>query len=141
MALPSAQDVAAKWASRAGAASTDYVQGAERTDKDPTALAINALPRAKQQYIAAIDSGKVAAGLRRAGKTGWLEGIRSKGAANYATGVSQAEGKVAAAFAPLLAYIGGGLSRVASMPANTDAERKARMNFWFDYMSSYQRPS
>src|SRR5581483_2643908 len=113
MALPSAQDVAAKWASRAGAASTDYVQGAERTDKDPTALAINALPRAKQQYIAA----------------------------NYATGVSQAEGKVAAAFAPLLAYIGGGLSRVASMPANTDAERKARMNFWFDYMSSYQRPS
>src|SRR5581483_10490320 len=77
MALPSAQDVAAKWASRAGAASTDYVQGAERTDKDPTALAINALPRAKQQYIAAIDSGKVAAGLRRAGKTGWLEGIRS----------------------------------------------------------------
>ena len=44
------------------------------------------------------------------------------------------------AFAPLLAYVAGGQSRLSSMPANTDAERKARMNFWFDYMRGYQAP-
>jgi len=140
MGLPSAQEVAAKWAARAGSASQDYVDGAQRTDKDPTALAIAAIPRMRSEIIAAIDSGRVAAGLRRIGKQGWLEAIQTKGAANYATGVSQAEGKVASAFGPLLAYIGGGLARVSSMPANTDAERKARMNFWFDYMRGYQKP-
>lgn len=140
MALPSAQEVAAKWAARAGSASQDYVAGAQRTDKDPTALAIAALPRMRSEIIAAIDSGKVAAGLRRVGKQGWLEAIQSKGASNYATGVTQAEGKVAAAFGPLLAYVAGGMARIGSMPGNTDAERKARMNFWFDYMRGYQKP-
>ena len=141
MPLMSPQEVAAKWAARAGAASQDYVAGAQRTDKDPTALAIAALPRMKTEIIRAIDSGKVASGLRRVGKQGWLEAIQSKGASNYATGVSQSEGKVAAAFGPLLAYVAGGQSRLSSMPANTDAERKARMNFWFDYMRGYQAPS
>jgi len=140
MALPSAQEVAAKWAQRAGSASQEYIEGAQRTDKDPTALAIAAIPRMRSEILAAIDSGRVAAGLRRVGKQGWLDAIVSKGATNYATGVSQAEGKVAAAFGPLLSYISGGLSRVSSMPANTDAERKARMNFWFDYMRGYQKP-
>lgn len=141
MPLMSAQEVAAKWAARAGQARDDFLAGAQRTDKDPTALAIAALPRARAEYIAAIDSGKVAAKLRAAGKQGWLDGIQNGGADAYVAGVSRAEGKVATAFGPLLAYISGGQSRLSSMPANTDAERKARMNFWFDYMRGYQSPA
>lgn len=140
MALPTPQEYAQKWAQRTSAAAQDFVQGAERTDKDPTALAIAALPRMRQQVIAAIDSGKVAAGLRRVGKAGWLDGIRSKGAANFASGVAAAQGKVEQQAGALLAYIAAGQSRLASMPANTDPERDARALFWINYMRQYQRP-
>ena len=141
MALPSAQEVAAKWAQRTGAAAQDFVAGAQRTDKDPTALAIAAIPRMRSQVLAAIDSGKVANGLRRAGKQGWLDGITGKGAANFSAGVAAAEGKVATAFGPLLAYVAAGQSRLASMPANTNAERDARLLFFVNYMRQYQAPS
>jgi hypothetical protein len=140
MALLNASEVAEKWAQRAGAASQDYVAGAQRTDKDPTALAIAALPRMRRQILAAIDSGKVTAGLRRSGKQGWLDGITNKGASNYASGVSASKGKVEQAFSSLLGYIAAGQSRLASMPANTDQERDARALFWIQYMRQYTKP-
>jgi len=140
MALITPQEFAAKWAQRSGAAATDYVSGAQRTDKDPTALAIAAIPRMRARVIEAIDTGKVAAGLRRSGRQGWLDGVVGKGAANYATGVTNAQGKVEAAAAPLLAYIAAGQSRLTSMPANTNAERDARLLFFVNYMRGYVKP-
>jgi hypothetical protein len=140
MALPSAQQVAAKWAQRAGAAAQDFVTGAQQTDKDPTALAIAAIPRMRAQVIAAIDTGKVAAGLRRSGKQGWLDGITGKGAANYSAGVSAAQGKVEAAFGSLLSFEQALLGRLATMPSNTDAERDARALFWIQGMRGYVKP-
>jgi hypothetical protein len=140
MALPSAQEVAQKWAQRAGAAAQDYVAGAQRTDKDPTALAIAAQPRMRARILEAIDSGKVTAGLRRAGRQGWLDGITSKGASNYSSGVSAAQGKVEQAFTSLLSYEANLQSRLASMPANTDAERDARALFWIQGMRQYVKP-
>lgn len=141
MALISAQEFADKWASRSANAASDYVAGAERTDKDPTALAIAAIPRMKMRVIEAIDSGRVAAGLRRSGKQGWLEGVRGKGSQNYSTGVNNAKDKVAAAAGPLLAYQAAGLSRLASMPNVTDADREARALFWIRYMRAYPKPA
>lgn len=140
MALPTATEVAQKWTQRTSAAAQDYVQGAQRTDKDPTQLAIAAIPRMRQQVLAAIDSGKVASGLRRSGKQGWLDGITSKGATNFASGVSAATSKVEQAFAPLLSYIAAGQQQLASMPANTDAERDARLLFMVNYMRNYKKP-
>src|SRR5438105_14228169 len=142
MALLSAQEFADKWAQRTSAAATDYVTGAERTDKDPTALAIVAIPRRRQNVLQAIDSGKVAAGLRRAGKSGWLAGITGKGQQNFSSSVSAAatKEKVAAAAGPLLSYIAAGLSRLASMPNVTNADRDARQLFWSNYMRGYVKP-
>lgn len=142
MPLISADEYATKWAQRTGAAQADYVAGAERTDKDPTALAIAAIPRMRQNVIAAIDSGKVAAGLRRSGKTGWLAGVTGKGAQNFGTSVSAqaTKDKVAAAAGPLLSYIAAGLSRLATMPNVTDADRDARQLFWSNYMRGYVKP-
>lgn len=140
MALPSSQQVAQKWAQRAGAAAQDYVNGAQQTDKDPTALAIQAIPRMRARVIESIDSGKVAAGLRRSGKQGWLEGITTKGASNYSSGVSAAQGKVEQAFASLLSFEASLLTRVQAMPANTDAERDARALAWIQGMRGYVKP-
>ena len=58
-AIADAATVAAKWAQRTSAASQDYVDGVRNTDKDPTALAINAIPRMRTRVLEAIDSGKV----------------------------------------------------------------------------------
>jgi hypothetical protein len=133
--------VASKWATRTSAASQDYVDGVTSTDKDPTALAIAAIPRMRSRVLESIDSGKVAAGLRRVGKQGWIAAVQAKGAANFSSGVQAAEGKVAAAFAPLLAFESNLQRQVQAMPANTDAEREAKMLAWVRGMRTYQAPS
>lgn len=140
-AIADAATVAAKWAQRTSAASQDYVDGVRNTDKDPTALAINAIPRMRTRVLEAIDSGKVAAGLRRVGKQGWIAAVEAKGASNFSSGVSAAEPKVQAAFGPLLAFEANLQRQVTAMPANTDAEREARMLAWVRGMRNYQAPS
>lgn len=139
-AIADANTVAAKWSSRTQAAATDYTQGVQSTDKDPTQLAINAGQRYIQRVTDAFNSGRWANGLRRVGKAGWQTATVAK-AANFSTGVAAAEAKVASAFAPLLSFESSLQSRIDAMPNITAADRKARMLAWFDGMSSYQPPS
>lgn len=138
MALPDAATVAAKWASRAGSAGQDYLAGAQRTDKDPTALAIAAKPRLIANFQARVNDGTWESRLRAVGKAGWLAAVADKGVANYQTGVSQAEGKVAQAFGPLLAFEANLQRQIQSMPANTDAERENRALAWMRGMRQYR---
>ena len=77
--LKTAAQSSKKWSERTGSAGELYLEGAESTDKDQSALAIAAIPRMKTALMAAIDAGRVAKGLRDAGKTGWLNGIKQKG--------------------------------------------------------------
>jgi len=130
--IPDAQTALAKYKQRASAAAQDYVTGAQTTDKDPTQLAIAAIPRMRAQIIAAIDTGVVANGLRRSGKQGWLDGVVNKGAANYTTGVQNSDAKFLSAFGKLLTFEAQLQSRILAMPNVTDADRKARMIAWFD---------
>ncbi len=127
-----------KWKANTAAASGAYVAGAETTDKDPTQLAINAIPYMRSRIIDAIDSGRVANGLRRAGKQGWLAGVTGKGKTNFESGVAAAETRFLAGFTPLLNYISANVGTVRAMPNATPADRKARMNAWFDKMSAYK---
>lgn len=138
--IADATTVAQKWATRTSAAAQDYVDGVTGTDKDPTALAIQAIPRMRTRVLEAIDSGKVAAGLRRVGKQGWIAAVQAKGASNFSSGVQAAESKVAAAFGPLLAFETNLQRQVQGMPANTDAEREARMLAWVRGMRGYTAP-
>jgi hypothetical protein len=140
MALPTAQAVAEKWATRAGAASQDYVAGVQGTDKDPTALAIANQQRLKTNFNAAVDSGLWAQRLRDVGASGWKAAVAAKGGNNYSTGVNAAKDKVQQAFSALLAYEGSGLSTILAMPSATDADREARMLAWTRYMRNYRRP-
>ncbi len=137
MALPTAQEVAEKWAQRTGAAASDYARGVATTEKDPTALAIAAIPRMRSNIIAAIDSGKVANSLRRVGKAGWQAAVAAKGETNFSTGVNAAREKVAERFGPLLAYEQNLLQSIASMPSITDADRENRMLAWVRGMRNY----
>lgn len=139
LALPTAQEVAAKWKQRTAAASQDYADGVAKTDKDPTALAIAAGPRYLANVQAAFNSGKWANGLRRAGKQGWQAAVAAKGAANFSNGVNNAEAKVADAFGTLLAFEANLLNQIATMPNVTDQDRENRMVAWVRGMRNYTK--
>lgn len=135
-----ASAAAAKWAQRAGSAGQDYVDGARRTDKDPTALAVQNQARALANYTRSLTSGEWAARLRSVGKAGWLAGVEGKGVNNYTNGVQQSEAKVAQAFGALFAFEANLERQIASMPNVTDADREARALAWIRGMRAY-RPS
>lgn len=88
--MKTASQVAEKYASRAAAASGDYVEGARTTTKDQASAAIAAASIYAQATQAAINEGRYAKGLQRAGKSKWLEGVTSKGGNRYGEGVSGA---------------------------------------------------
>ncbi len=83
-----AQSVMQKFIERAGAASADYVKGSRETTKDQSQRAIAAIPQMKLAINEAIDKGRVAKGLTKSGKQGWLKGIVEKGEARFGPGVA-----------------------------------------------------
>lgn len=91
----SASSVAEKYASRAGAASGDYVAGAESTTKDQAASAIAAKAVYQQALTASFQRGAYEKGLQKSGKSGWVAGVRAKGADRFASGVAASAGKYA----------------------------------------------
>lgn len=90
-----ASQVSQKYADRAGAASGDYVSGAQGTSKDQAAAGIAAATIYAQATQASIANGSYAKGLQRSGKAGWIAGITSKGGNRYGEGVSAAAPKYA----------------------------------------------
>lgn len=93
--MKTAQQSAQKFVERAGAASGDYVEGAQRTTKDQSANAI----AGKANYVAgvqaAITAGRYEKGLQKSGKAGWIKGITDKGANRFAEGVASGSVKYA----------------------------------------------
>lgn len=88
--MKSAAQSAEKYASRASAASGDYVTGAQSTTKDQAQAGVAAAAIYAQATQKAITDGRYAAGLQKAGKSKWLKGITEKGGNRYGEGVSQA---------------------------------------------------
>lgn len=84
----SASEAVMKWQNRASAASGDYAEGAQTTDKDQAQRAIAAKAIYQQALTESFTRDAFAKGLQKSGKSGWLAGITQKGQTNYATGVS-----------------------------------------------------
>lgn len=93
--MKTASQSASKFVERAGAASSDYVSGAQSTSKDQSAAAIAAAPNYAAGVQAAITRGAYAKGLQASGKAGWLKGITEKGANRFAEGVASGASKYA----------------------------------------------
>ena len=139
MAIPDVGAVLAKWKSNTGASAQRWATNSEATQADPTALAITAIPYMREQFNLAVDDGRVANGLRRAGKQGWLAGIQSAVASGkFAAGVNGADAKFTAGFGQLLADERNGL---AQLPSDTSsrAARRARLIAWADWMDGYKQ--
>lgn len=128
----SGQAGAAKWATNSAAAGPAYVQGAQNTQKDPTALAAAAVQKWYNGVTASFQAGTFQSGLARSGKQGWLAGVTGKGAQNYQNSVSNptVQSKVAQVFTNLYAAEAALEAQIASMPNNTPADAEARMLAW-----------
>lgn len=136
--IPNAQAVATKWVQRTAAAAQDYAQGVASTDKDPTALAIAAGQRYLANVTARFNDGTWANRLRATGKAGWQAAVATKGVQAFSNGVAAAEGKVAAAFGPLLAFESTLQQQVQGMANVTDTDRENRMLAWTRGMRTYK---
>ena len=139
MALPDVSTVLAKWKTNTGAAAQRWATNSEATQADPTALAINAIPYMQAQFNAAVNDGRVANGLRRAGKSGWLAGIQSAvSSGKFAAGVAGADAKFTQGFGTLLTDERNGLAQLPT-DTSTAAARRARLIAWADWMDGYKQ--
>lgn len=91
----SASQSADKFVRNAGAASGDYVAGAESTTKDQSAAAIAGKANWAAGIQAAISGDRFAKGLSKSGKSGWLAGVKNKGQNRFGEGVANSAAKYA----------------------------------------------
>lgn len=82
-----------KYASRLGASSQAYKDGVGNVTENPMAKAAANLEVAKQNYIAAIDSGRMAAGLNAVSLSDWKSAAQNVGAAKLAASATAAKAK------------------------------------------------
>ena len=137
-AFPPAQQVADKWAQRAGAAGQAYADGVQRTQKDPTALAAAQASKMLNGVTQAVTSGRWQRRLAEVGATGWKAAVAAKGAQNYATGVTAGHGKYQAGYAAFANAMSGTLDQVLNMPKNTIADSVARASAWITAAHNYK---
>lgn len=93
--MKTASQSSQKFVERAGAASGDYVTGAQQTSKDQAAAAIAGKANWQAGIQAAITGGRYEKGLQASGKAGWLKGVTEKGANRFAEGVASGASKYA----------------------------------------------
>jgi len=119
------QQTVANYTGAAPRAQADWLAGIQATTVDPTALAAAAGQQAVMNYTQAWTSGRVAAGLARAGKQGWIAGAQAK-QQNYASGIANAGPKYQAAMQTWLPIIDNAAATVKAMPSGSLAASQAR---------------
>ena len=132
------QQTVANFTGSAPRAQTNWLAGVEATTVDPTALAAAAGQAAVANYTQAWTSGRVAQGLARAGKQGWINGARAK-QQNYATGISNAGPAYQSAMTQWLPIIDNAAQTVKSMPSGTLAASQARASQFMQILYNAKR--
>jgi len=105
--VPSAEEVAAKWAARVAIAGPEYEAGVTDPSVDwagPTKASEN---RYKEGVVKAANEGRFGRGVAKAGNEKWKRKTSTLGPARWSTGVSAAQGDYAAGMAPVLSAEAG----------------------------------
>lgn len=123
-----AAQTAEKWARKSGQATQDFQNGVDAVTESPMERAASQGELAKANYMAAIDSGKWAANLRKVSLAAWKTVTKQVGGARYASGVSAAKAKYQERMTAVLSHIEQG---VQSLPprGNFDANIQRMVQF------------
>lgn len=117
MAMPTAAEAAAKWATALPAAQQRYIDGVNAVTVSPGQLAARAAPLWAANTAAA--QSKFARNSAAVSTQAWQQATTTKGAQRLASGAQAAQPKVEAAFSKLFPAIA---SAVSSLPARGDIE-------------------
>lgn len=133
------QMAAQHWAQGMANAQQKMVDKVNAVTVNPSQLAIAAAPVWQSAVSSPQALAKYKSGLAKA--PDWKTMMISKGIPRAIDGARMAVEKFAAAIAPVLAFGASLRARIKSMPSGPrgSAQRKARMNAWFDGMAQYKR--
>jgi hypothetical protein len=123
------QQVADKWAQKAGNAVTDYKTGIQGVTVAPGQLAVAAQGVMTQNWNEAINSGRWAARTGAVSLSSWQQQAITKGATNYGTGVQAGKAKMAAAMAYYLSVAQAVKDGVRAIPRDGGSGSLARVQF------------
>lgn len=126
------QQAADKWAQKAGAASGDYKAGVMGVTVAPGQLAVQNQAAMVNNWNQSINSGAWANRTGNVSLSAWQQAASTKGATNYATGVSAGKSKMAAAMAYYLPVAQAVKEAVRSIPRDGGAGSMARVQLAMD---------
>jgi hypothetical protein len=131
------EEIAAKWARNASAASGDYSAGVKRVSEAPGQRAA----RKKEKYRAGVTQSvdKWADRVGNVSLQQWQEATAGMGASRFSEGVQKKQAKMAAFQRDVAPHIAQGKQALDAMPDNTPAEREQRMLAWSRHMRTFQR--
>lgn len=143
MSKLSPQQIADKQVRNAQNAVSDYRQGVQSTNKNPMQLAVAAIPKMRANFNAAIDNGKVAAGLNSVSLASWKQQTAVVGGDRYAAGVAAAKPKIIAFQTQIAPFRDQLSAAIQSMPSDTFEQRMARMRANAEGMHTFkfQKPA
>ena len=139
MAKLTAQEFQEKHNRRLKAATEDMRLGVERVTESPTAKAAKKADKMRSNVVAAIDSGKWAAGLNRVSLEEWKSKMINKGVGRVAAGIDEAEGKVIAFAEKLLPHVDAGKAAIDKLPDVTLEDSIQRMTAFTRHMAKFKR--
>ena len=132
--IPTAQQAADSWESRATAETTKWSANLQGTSKPIVQAAIAQKSVMKSNFAQSVDSGRWEQNLSAVGDAGIKAAAKAK-EGNFGTGITAGKSKYLAKIGPLLTYIQGGLPQLESMPKGTTAAGVARATYWIQYMA------
>lgn len=134
--MKTAAQASAKWNASTAQGQQTWVDNLAATTKPIVAAAVANRAVMQQSFQqATAPGGTWERHLEAIGDAGIKQAARDK-AANYGTGVAQAQGKFQTAIGKILAYESAGLPAIYSMPSGTTQAGIARASAWITYMAA-----
>jgi hypothetical protein len=130
------QQVADKWAQKAGNAVSDYKAGIMSVTTAPGQLAVAAQNVMTANWNDAVNSGRWAARTGAVSLGSWQQAASTKGANKYASGVNAGKAKMAAAMAYYLPVAQQVKEAVRSIPRDGGAGSLARVQLAMEAFKS-----
>lgn len=129
--------IAEKWSRNLSNSSTDIIAGINAVTENPMQKAVAKQAKLKQNWNAAIDSGKWATNTGAVTLAQWKKAFLDKGVSRITSGATASVSKVQAFHESLAAYQAAGLAQLESMPDLTVEDGINRQAFWTRYMANF----
>lgn len=131
--------VSKKWSNNLQQAGQQIIESVRAVTSSPTAAAAKKIDVMKSRFIAAADSGKIAAGLNAVSLGDWQNAMVNKGVPRITQGATEGMSKVENFMTKFLPFVAGVQARIKAMPNTTDQDRKNRMLANFDAMKTFKK--